>query len=88
MPRRRAAFAPVVTTIQDRTAAPAAPGTPARPGTARTALTLGAFVALGPLTVDMYLSALPSVAVVLRTSSATVHITYTGSLVGSALGQS
>ena len=87
MPRRPAAFAPVVTTTQDRPAALAAPGTAARPGTARTALTLGAFVALGPLTVDMYLPALPAVADDLRTSSATVQLTLTGTLVGLALGQ-
>jgi DHA1 family bicyclomycin/chloramphenicol resistance-like MFS transporter len=75
-----------VTTIQDRpTTAP--PPTTGRPGTARTALTLGAFVALGPLTVDMYLPALPAIADDLRTSAATVQLTLTGTLVGLALGQ-
>ncbi|GAB3195135.1 multidrug effflux MFS transporter [Geodermatophilus arenarius] len=76
----------VVTTIQDRPATVPAT-TPDRPGTARTALTLGAFVALGPLTVDMYLPALPTIADDLRTSSATVQLTLTGTLVGLALGQ-
>lgn len=75
-----------VTTIQDRPAT-APPPTTDRPGTARTALTLGAFVALGPLTVDTYLPALPAVAEDLQTSPATVQLTLTGTLVGLALGQ-
>jgi MFS transporter, DHA1 family, multidrug resistance protein len=85
MHRRRGGFAIDVTTIQDRPTAPTA--TTDRPRTARTALTLGAFVALGPLTVDMYLPALPTIADDLRTSSATVQLTLTGTLVGLALGQ-
>ncbi|MCF6744450.1 multidrug effflux MFS transporter [Blastococcus sp. KM273128] len=78
-----------VTITQDRTApAAAAPApAPARPGAARTALTLGAFVALGPLTIDMYLPALPSITDDLLTTSATVQLTLTGTLVGLALGQ-
>ncbi|MGY2083351.1 multidrug effflux MFS transporter [Blastococcus sp. SYSU DS0539] len=81
------------TATQDRTAgqepmtAPAAAGAPARPGAARTALTLGAFVALGPLTIDMYLPALPSITSDLLTTSATVQLTLTGTLIGLALGQ-
>src|SRR3954451_4723520 len=59
----------------------------AKPGTARTALTLGAFVALGPLTIDMYLPALPTITDELSTTSATVQLTLTGTLVGLALGQ-
>lgn len=62
-------------------------GTPPRPGTARLALLLGAFVALGPLTIDMYLPALPTIREELGTSSATVQLTLTGTLVGLALGQ-
>ncbi|WP_236830872.1 multidrug effflux MFS transporter [Blastococcus sp. KM273128] len=78
-----------MTITQDRTApAAAAPApAPARPGAARTALTLGAFVALGPLTIDMYLPALPSITDDLLTTSATVQLTLTGTLVGLALGQ-
>jgi DHA1 family bicyclomycin/chloramphenicol resistance-like MFS transporter len=53
----------------------------------RTALTLGAFVALGPLTVDMYLPALPAVTRDLMTTPATVQLTLTGTLVGLAVGQ-
>jgi DHA1 family bicyclomycin/chloramphenicol resistance-like MFS transporter len=84
----------VVTTTEDRTiAAPSLPegSLPAppvgRPRTARTALTLGAFVALGPLTIDMYLPALPTIASELETTSAAVQLTLTGTLVGLALGQ-
>jgi DHA1 family bicyclomycin/chloramphenicol resistance-like MFS transporter len=58
-----------------------------RPKTARTALTLGAFVALGPLTIDMYLPALPTITTELETTSAAVQLTLTGTLVGLALGQ-
>jgi DHA1 family bicyclomycin/chloramphenicol resistance-like MFS transporter len=57
------------------------------PRTARTALTLGAFVALGPLTIDMYLPALPTITTELETTSAAVQLTLTGTLVGLALGQ-
>ncbi len=85
MDRQSVAFANVVTTTQDRPAV--APAVIDRPGTARTALTLGAFVALGPLTIDMYLPALPTIADDLRTNSATVQLTLTGTLVGLALGQ-
>ncbi|RBY90500.1 Bcr/CflA family drug resistance efflux transporter [Blastococcus sp. TBT05-19] len=48
---------------------------------------LGAFVALGPLTIDMYLPALPEIRADLATTSATVQLTLTGTLVGLALGQ-
>ncbi|HEV7726951.1 MAG TPA: multidrug effflux MFS transporter [Modestobacter sp.] len=58
-----------------------------KPRTARTALTLGAFVALGPLTIDMYLPALPTITDELATTSSTVQLTLTGTLIGLALGQ-
>jgi DHA1 family bicyclomycin/chloramphenicol resistance-like MFS transporter len=60
---------------------------PRPPRTARLALMLGAFVALGPLTIDMYLPALPEIRRQLETTSATVQLTLTGTLVGLALGQ-
>jgi len=75
-----------VTALQERPAT-AAPTTPARPGVARTALVLGGFVALGPLTIDMYLPALPTITRELETTSAAVQLTLTGTLVGLALGQ-
>ncbi|MDP5181090.1 multidrug effflux MFS transporter [Blastococcus sp. BMG 814] len=76
-----------MTPTQERTAPAAAASAPDRPGAARTALTLGAFVALGPLTIDMYLPALPSITDDLLTTSATVQLTLTGTLVGLAFGQ-
>ena len=66
---------------------PADAGPDARPGTARTALILGAFVAIGPLTIDMYLPALPTITDQLQTTAATVQLTLTGTLVGLAAGQ-
>jgi DHA1 family bicyclomycin/chloramphenicol resistance-like MFS transporter len=81
-----------MTTVQERPAAasPAAASpaaAPQRPGAARTALVLGAFVAIGPLTIDMYLPALPTIARELETTSAAVQLTLTGTLIGLALGQ-
>ena len=78
-----------MTTIQERPAAAAEQPTRdgARPGTARLALVLGGFVALGPLTIDMYLPALPTITDQLATTSATVQLTLTGTLIGLALGQ-
>ena len=57
------------------------------PSMARTALVLGAFTALGPLTIDMYLPALPTIATQLETTEAAVQLTLTGTLLGLALGQ-
>ncbi|MGY1806556.1 multidrug effflux MFS transporter [Blastococcus sp. SYSU D00669] len=56
-------------------------------GMARLALVLGAFVAVGPLTIDMYLPALPTLRADLGTTSAAVQLTLTGTLVGLAVGQ-
>ena len=50
-------------------------------------LVLGALVALGPLTIDMYLPALPALTANLATTSSTAQLTLTGTLVGLALGQ-
>jgi DHA1 family bicyclomycin/chloramphenicol resistance-like MFS transporter len=58
-----------------------------RPRTGRLALVLGAFVAIGPLTIDMYLPALPTIRAELGTTSAHVQLTLTGTLIGLALGQ-
>ncbi|HEX2073990.1 MAG TPA: multidrug effflux MFS transporter [Geodermatophilus sp.] len=63
------------------------PGATRPPSRAVLALVLGAFVAVGPLTIDMYLPALPTIAADLGTTSATVQLTLTGTLVGLALGQ-
>lgn len=50
-------------------------------------LVLGALVALGPLTIDMYLPALPSIGDELGVSSSIAQLTLTGTLAGLALGQ-
>jgi DHA1 family bicyclomycin/chloramphenicol resistance-like MFS transporter len=76
-----------VTTVEERHAAAPLPARSERPGAARTALVLGAFVAIGPLTIDMYLPALPTITRELETTSAAVQLTLTGTLVGLALGQ-
>ncbi|WTO06566.1 multidrug effflux MFS transporter [Micromonospora sp. NBC_00617] len=78
----------------DTPAAP--PGTPAEvlPGDLMTnrqrvqlVLVLGALIAIGPLTIDMYLPALPAITAGLQTTETAVQLTLTGTLVGLALGQ-
>jgi MFS transporter, DHA1 family, multidrug resistance protein len=53
----------------------------------RLVLVLGALIALGPLTIDLYLPALPTITGELLTTSATVQLTLTGTLLGLGLGQ-
>src|SRR5689334_19393945 len=48
---------------------------------------LGMMVALGPLTIDMYLPALPKIGDELGVSSSVAQLTLTGTLAGLALGQ-
>lgn len=50
-------------------------------------LVLGALITLGPLTIDMYLPALPKIGEELSVSSSVAQLTLTGTLVGLALGQ-
>ncbi|GAA1252251.1 multidrug effflux MFS transporter [Pseudonocardia aurantiaca] len=50
-------------------------------------LILGALIALGPLTIDMYLPSLPTITAELLTTDATVQLTLTGTLLGLGLGQ-
>ncbi|CAN5878512.1 multidrug effflux MFS transporter [soil metagenome] len=50
-------------------------------------LVLGSLIALGPLTIDMYLPALPDIEADLLTTSAAVQLTLTGTLLGLAAGQ-
>jgi MFS transporter, DHA1 family, multidrug resistance protein len=76
-----------VTATHDLPAGTAEPATASGTGMARTALVLGAFVALGPLTIDMYLPALPTLVDDLETTSSAVQLTLTGTLVGMGLGQ-
>ncbi len=74
-----------MTTTQDRSTAVPTEAPP--PRRALLVLVLGAFVAVGAFTIDMYLPALPAIATDLRTSSPMVQLTLTGTLVGLALGQ-
>ncbi len=54
---------------------------------AQLVLVLGALIAIGPLTIDMYLPALPAITADLQTTETAVQLTLTGTLVGLALGQ-
>jgi DHA1 family bicyclomycin/chloramphenicol resistance-like MFS transporter len=58
-----------------------------QPSRVRMIAVLGALVALGPLTIDMYLPALPKIADELSVSSSVAQLTLTGTLAGLALGQ-
>ncbi|WP_238598425.1 multidrug effflux MFS transporter [Saccharothrix sp. ALI-22-I] len=53
----------------------------------RIILVLGALIALGPFTIDMYLPALPELGADLGASESAVQLTLTGTLVGLGLGQ-
>jgi MFS transporter, DHA1 family, multidrug resistance protein len=53
----------------------------------RFVLVLGALIALGPLTIDMYLPALPSLRDDLAATESQAQLTLTGMLLGLALGQ-
>lgn len=53
----------------------------------RLVLVLGAMIALGPLTIDLYLPALPNIEIDLDTTASAVQFTLTGTLIGLALGQ-
>ncbi|OBK78120.1 multidrug effflux MFS transporter [Mycobacterium sp. 1164985.4] len=57
------------------------------PSRIRMIVVLGVMVALGPLTIDMYLPALPRIADELGVSSSVAQLTLTGTLLGLALGQ-
>ena len=48
---------------------------------------LGSIVAIGPLTIDMYLPALPAIGSEFLASATSVQLTLTGMLIGVALGQ-
>jgi len=76
------------TPITDLRTAPAVPADDLA-GRRRLALilVLGSLIALGPLTIDTYLPALPAITDDLATSASTVQLTLTGTLVGLALGQ-
>ena len=54
---------------------------------AKFVLVLGALIAIGPLTIDTYLPAMPSIADELAATEAQVQGTLTGILLGLGLGQ-
>jgi DHA1 family bicyclomycin/chloramphenicol resistance-like MFS transporter len=58
-----------------------------RGGRLRLILLLGSLIALGPLTIDTYLPALPAITGDLDAGPAAVQLTLTGTLLGLALGQ-
>ena len=61
------------------------PAAPTRPW--RVVLLLGSLIALGPLSIDLYLPALPDITRDLSASPSSVQLTLTGILVGLGLGQ-
>jgi DHA1 family bicyclomycin/chloramphenicol resistance-like MFS transporter len=71
----------------DVTTAESSIGESKLPSRVRMIAVLGALVALGPLTIDMYLPALPKIADELSVSSSVAQLTLTGTLAGLALGQ-
>src|SRR6201997_1158617 len=71
----------------DVTSASTPEGESKLPSRTRMVVVLGALVALGPLTIDMYLPALPKIADDLAVSSSVIQLTLTGTLAGLALGQ-
>ncbi|HEX6342509.1 multidrug effflux MFS transporter [Umezawaea sp.] len=60
---------------------------PVAPTVLTLALVLGGLSAFGPLSIDMYLPAMPRMAVDLHASDATVQLTLTSFIIGLALGQ-
>ncbi|KFG08696.1 multidrug effflux MFS transporter [Streptomyces scabiei] len=77
--------------VPKRSAASAAMMTPTsasrRPRRAPLVLILGSLTALGPLTIDLYLPALPQVSGDLHVSAAVTQLTLTTFMIGIALGQ-
>jgi DHA1 family bicyclomycin/chloramphenicol resistance-like MFS transporter len=63
------------------------PGEPSARERIRLIVVLGLLVAIGPLTIDMYLPSLPTITAGLHTTAAMVQLTLTGTLLGLALGQ-
>ncbi|GLW67917.1 Bcr/CflA family drug resistance efflux transporter [Kitasatospora phosalacinea] len=60
---------------------------PAAPFATATVITLGSLVALGPLTTDLYLPALPDLTADLHSTAPAAQLTLTGSLIGMVIGQ-
>lgn len=74
--------------LRDDADAPAAPaGGSLRRRNVQLVLVLGTLIALGPLTIDMYLPAFPQLTEDLGASESSVQLTLTGMLAGLAFGQ-
>jgi DHA1 family bicyclomycin/chloramphenicol resistance-like MFS transporter len=80
--------------VEEPSVVAAAAGAPVSPGALmssrerlRLVLVLGFLIALGPLTIDMYLPSLPIITADLHSTAAAVQLTLTGTLAGLALGQ-
>ncbi|HET9222095.1 MAG TPA: MFS transporter, partial [Roseiflexaceae bacterium] len=58
-----------------------------RPSTARLTLILGSLTAFGPLSIDMYLPGLPTIAREFHTDTAAVQLTLSLFFIGLAVGQ-
>ncbi|MFF9864166.1 Bcr/CflA family multidrug efflux MFS transporter [Streptomyces sp. NPDC013953] len=82
-----ASAAPAAPVATPASAAPAAPVAAARRASLLVTLVLGGLTALPPLSMDMYLPALPEVTRALGAPAATVQLTLTACLAGLALGQ-
>lgn len=83
----RVAGAPAPPVTASPVAEPAAPTAPAEPSRLSRLLLFGALVAIGPLTIDIYLAAFPAVVEDLGTTEAMVQLTLTATFVGLATGQ-
>lgn len=69
------------------TARPGQRPAPNGAGRLKLVLVLGALIALGPLSIDMYLPALPKIASDLLTTESTIQLTLSGTVLGLGLGQ-
>ncbi len=78
----------MTTNVAGTTAETASPASTTRPPrTARYALILGGLTAFGPLSIDMYLPALPAITEELLSVPAQVQLTLTACLIGVSAGQ-
>lgn len=78
------------TAVPDRASRPGEPAPQTDLGKGeriRIILVLGVLIALGPLTIDMYLPALPAIAADLHAEAAAAQFTLTGTLIGLGVGQ-
>lgn len=78
---------PAVTPRTSQPEVPAAPVAPTGRRYLQLVLVLGALIALGPLTIDMYLPAFPELSAELGASDSATQLTLTGMLAGLAFGQ-